>query len=364
MRIESTAVKLFHVSRVGKWRLAALVVSAGIFAFLSGVQSWPDQLHGMRPVNQQDELYRYVAQELDEPALCDEIPWSAESPGGFFIAPSYERSNCYAFIAGRTKNPWFCWQVKRLGAFRLLSQQTSMWSCVADARRGMNAGIGVAPENLIRFFTRLGYDADTLHLEGITPPLVSVQDFFRQLPGQPDILMRIEKSIGAPRRPKSFAHDDATNAAYLADIAALVTETPGWCTRIPEDLPLVTQRATFRDWCLFTLASNTRNAELCRLIPERANKINPWLLLKAQCDFQTRSPDPAGRYGPEVPDADDRTRALIAMLHYEIPHAKDLPPGTVYGAFERFLHELNRGTDAPHAAARQRRARGRHRPRL
>jgi hypothetical protein len=34
------------------------------------------------------------------------------------------------------------------------------------------------------------------------------------------------------------------------------------------------------------------------------------------------------------------------MLHYEIPRAKDLPPGTVYGAFERFLHELNRGTDA------------------
>ena len=90
-------------------------------------------------------FYRYVAQELDEPALCDEIPWSAESPGGFFIAPSYERSNCYAFIAGRTKNPGSAGSVKRLGAFRLLSQQTSMWSCVADARRGMNAGIGVAP---------------------------------------------------------------------------------------------------------------------------------------------------------------------------------------------------------------------------
>jgi hypothetical protein len=83
-----------------------------------------------------------------------------------------------------------------------------------------------------------------------------------------------------------------------------------------------------------------------RLIPERANKINPWLLLKAQCDFQTRSPDPAGRYGPEVPDADDRTRALIAMLHYEIPHAKDLPPGTV-GAVERFCTRLNRGP-TPH----------------
>jgi len=61
-----------------------------------------------------------------------------------------------------------------------------------------------------------------------------------------------------------------------------------------------------------------------------------------------------GRYGPEVPDTDDRTRALIAMLHYEIPRAKDLPRGALYGVFERFLHELNRGNDTRHAAARQR----------
>ncbi len=85
-----------------------------------------------------------------------------------------------------------------------------------------------------------------------------------------------------------------------------------------------------------------------------ADSINPTLLLKTQCDYQTRAPHPMGRYGPEVPDTDDQTRALITMLQYEIPRAKDLPRGTVYGAFERFLHELNRGTDARHAAARQR----------
>jgi len=87
--------------RIGKWRLSALVLAFGLFIFLSGITSWPDLLRGMRRVNQQDELYRYVAQELDEPSLCEEIPWSVESPGGFFIAPSYERSNCYSFIAGR-----------------------------------------------------------------------------------------------------------------------------------------------------------------------------------------------------------------------------------------------------------------------
>jgi hypothetical protein len=348
--IESVAVKALRLWSAAGWRRAGVVLAAGAFLFLSGVQSWPDFIQGMRPVNQQDELYRYVAQELDEPSLCEEIPWSAESPGGFFIAPSYERSNCYAFIAGRTKNPGLCWKVKRLGAFRLLSQQLSMWSCLADARRGMNAGVGVNPDELATFFTRLGYEADTLDQEGITPPLVSVRDFYRQLANRPDIVAHVEKAIG---KSGSLAHGDA-NAAYLADLAALVTETPGWCARIPEDLPLAAPRARFRDWCVFTLASNTRNPALCLLIPVSADSINPTLLLKTQCNYQTRAPHPMGRYGPEVPDTDDRTRALIAMLHYEIPRAKDLPRGAVYGAFERFLQELNRGNDARHAAARQR----------
>ena len=128
--------KPLRVWRVSKWRLAALVLALAAFVFLSGIQSWPDQLHGMRLVNQQDELYRYVAQELAEPALCDEIPWSAESPGGFFIAPSYERSNCYAFIAGRTKNLGLCWKVKRLGGFSASVTTDIHVVFLGDARRG------------------------------------------------------------------------------------------------------------------------------------------------------------------------------------------------------------------------------------
>ena len=347
-------MKPLRLWRVRKWRLAALILLLGLFVFLSGIQSWPDQLRGMRSVNQQDELYRYVAQELAEPALCEEIPWSAESPGGFFIAPSYERSNCYTFIAGRTKNLGLCWKVRRLGPFRFLSQQISMWSCLGEAWHGANAGIAVSPENLVGFFTRLGYNPDTLHLEGITPPVVNLKDIYRQLPNRPDIVMRIEKAIGATVRSGSSTTDDSTNAAYLADIAALVTKTPGWCARIPEDLPVVSQRARFRDWCLFTLASNTRNPELCRLIPIRANETDQRLSLKAKCDVQARSPNPGGQYGPEVPDTNDRTGTLIAMLHYEIPRAKDLPLAVVSAAYQRFLDELNRGSDPRPMAARQR----------
>ena len=348
VRIESIAVKPFPARR--KRRFAACVLAVGVFIFLSDITSWPDQLRGRRRVNQQDEFFRYVAQELDEPSLCEKIPWSAESPGGFFISPSYERSNCYAFIAGRTKNPWLCWRVKRLGSLSLLSQQTSMWSCLGDAWRGMHAGVGISAENLVRFFTGLGYEPDTLHLEGITPPVVSVKDFDRQLPSQPDIVLRIEKAIGTSG---SLANNDS-NAAYLADMAALVTKSPGWCARIPEDLPLVTQRSGFHDWCLFTLATNAKNPGLCRLIPIPRHAMDPRMSLRAECDRLTHSPYPPGRYGPEVPDTDDRMRAVIAMLQYEIPRAKDLPLQDVYAAYRLFLEELNRGSDAPHTAARQR----------
>jgi len=217
----------------------------------------------------------------------------------------------------------------------------------------MNAGIAVSPESLVGFFARVGYDPDTLHLEGVTPPVVNVKDIYRQLPGQPGIVMRIEKVIGASGRSVRLNPNDSIDAAYLADIAAMVTKTPGWCARIPDDLPLVTQRARFRDWCLFTVASNTRNPELCRLIPVRPNEMDPRVSLRSKCDLQARSP-PGGHYGPEVPDIDERTRALIAMLHYEIPRAKDLPLAIISAAYQRFWDELNRGTDSRHTAARQR----------
>lgn len=102
------AAKLLRRERLRKWRVAAIVPLVAAFVFLSGISSWPDQVRGMRPVNQEDELYRYVAQALAEAGLGELIPWSAGPPGGFFLAPSYERSNCYAFIAGRTRDSALC----------------------------------------------------------------------------------------------------------------------------------------------------------------------------------------------------------------------------------------------------------------
>jgi hypothetical protein len=331
-----------------RWRIAAVVLLAGVIAFLSGITSWPDQIRGMRPASKSEEFYRYVAQELAEPALCEKIPWSVMSPGGFFISLAYERSECYEFTAGRTKNPWLCRKVKRLGALSLFSEQTSMWTCLSHAIHGWNTGIGISQPDLVGFFNEMGYDPDTLHLEGITPEVVSVKDIYRQLPDQPDILTRIQRVSGAFDGTSNLTTSDVEDSAYLADLAALVSKDPRWCFRIPEDLALANQKATFHDWCLFTLATNTKDAKLCSRIPIRADGTDVRMSLQAQCGFQVNSPYPSNtRYAPEVPDDDDRTRILITRLNYEIPRAKDLPLERTYAAYHRFFDELKTGNGSP-----------------
>jgi hypothetical protein len=342
--------------RISKpWYIAAVVLVPGAIVSLSGIRSWADQRRGMRFENKTEEFYRYVAQQLDEPALCAKIPWSVESPGAFFTKPSYERSECYDSIASRTRNPWLCWKVKRLGAFSLLNDQTSMWSCLAHARSGGDSRIAIHPADLVRFFAQMGYDPDTLHLEGITPPVISVKDIYRQLMTQTDIVTRIEKASDAFDKASNRSPEDIVNSAYLADIAALVTKDSRWCFRIPEDLPLAGNPSQFRDWCLYTLASNTKNAELCRQISARSDRKRPGWSLRDECGRVVNSPYPSNlRYGPEVPVDDGRARALITMLNYEVPRVRDLPLERISDAYDRFLEELNHGTDPPHTTARRR----------
>jgi hypothetical protein len=265
------------------------------------------------------------------------------------------RSECYDYIAGRTKNPWLCGRVKRYGAFSLFSQQTSVWSCLDHAFHGWNGGIGINPEALTGFFTEMGYDPDTLHLEGVTPPIVNVKDIYRQLPARPDIMTQIEKVSGISDNSSSVSSSDVEDAAYLDHIAALVTKDSKWCFRIPEELPVATEPHRFRDWCLLTLAHNTKDAELCRRIRIPPETRDARLSLQANCLSQVNSPYPSNTiYGPEVPANDHQTRRLITMLNYEIPHARDLPPEQIDEAYHRFLDELEHPSDPAHVAARQR----------
>jgi hypothetical protein len=306
----------------------------------------------MRPASRAETFSRYIAQELDAPELCKKISWAAREPGGFFIAPSYTRSQCYAFIAGRTKNVSLCWHVRRLGAFRPLDEQMSMWACLRDARGGMNAGIAVSSMDLVDFFARMRYNPDSLHLEGVTPPIVLMRDEYLRLETVPDIVDRVSHLLDSSTSVMRRASTDRLDAAYLADVAALVSRDPGWCERIPSDLPLAMQRASFHDWCLFTLATNTKDSTLCRRLP--ATSTGPGQSLQLLCQFQTHPRHPTNvQYGPEVPD-DVRARRLIVMLGYSVIRASDLPVERLAAAEGLFLQALEAGNDSVHAAARRR----------
>lgn len=372
------------LSSIAKWavvqRRGLIVVAAFlVMAELLGLQSLRDELAGMRPANRDELFYSYMAQKLNAPALCRKIPWAAQAGPGIDFAAEYVRSNCYETIAGNTENPWLCWRVKRLGAVSVWRHQTSMWSCVGQAWRHERVGSGVAPGELAQYFQKMGYDPDTLQTEGVTPALVQVKDIYRGLtarvglrmrsrveggdaptvtPGsvaQAVLLTRLVGLIGPIDAPLVMKRGDAVDGAYLADLAAMSSMEWGWCEKIPAEMPLATERAGFRNWCVFKVANETNTIALCKRLTDPAGTA-PWDSLPGLCRAQIDSPYPRTmHYAPEVPGDDARTRRLLGMLGVEIPTAKDLPKEAIYQAYWEFLDELDgRKKDAAHVTARQR----------
>jgi hypothetical protein len=348
-----------------RWALIGIAVVA--VAYLAGVTTWIDQWRGMREGNEYEAFFGYMARQLKEPSICDKISWAARISGGFFISPSYERSECYQTVAANTRNAWPCWKVRRLGAQSLLYDQVSMWSCLHNAAKGSYGGTAISGESLVRFFRMMGYDPDELHADGVTRPIVDVRDIYRQLPQEPDLLARIEASLQALGRKNAGAHE-AEDAAYLAQMAALVSKDGEWCQRIPDDLSLAGHQH-FRDWCMYMLATNIRDGDLCKRIPIRPDPIaragepppaysretTVQMSLHGQCAWHVTSSIPDNtRYGPELPADDEQTRRLIGILGYPIPRASTLPAQRLEDAYYLFLTVLT-GADAPrYALARQR----------
>jgi hypothetical protein len=89
-------------------------------------------------------------------------------------------------------------RVKRFGAVSFLTEQTSMWSCLNRASHGFQSGMAISPGDSAGFFTHMGYDPDTLQLEGISPPIVRVRDLYRGLTNRYGLAIRSE-SAGGPQ---------------------------------------------------------------------------------------------------------------------------------------------------------------------
>jgi hypothetical protein len=359
--------------------VAAAFLSIDVTRDARAVASPPDQPQGTRRPNKYDEFFRYMAQQLAEPSLCEKIPWTVIIDGGWGYGPSYERSGCYDTIAGNTKNPLICSRVRQLGPVNPNIEQTSTETCLKHAKEGFQSGMGISQGDLVEFFNQMGYDPDTIQLEGITPAIVQVKDIYSRLtdrlgiairtqaaggphevlePGtvnQAELVKRIENAIGDPGETANAKVTDIVDAAYLADMAAMVSKDSRWCFRIQPNLPLATERGGFRSWCLFTLAKETKDDVLCERIPIPADGTDPRMSLHAECHRLITSTIPtSAHYGPEAPVDDERIRELLGLLKVDIPRARDLPPDRIYAAYGRFLEELSHGKDARHLAARQR----------
>jgi len=313
----------------------------------------------MRPPTVAESFYRYVAQELEEPSICDKISWTAESPGGFFSAASYERSECYTGIAEARRDPWLCLKVRRLGSVRVWEDQLTPWSCFRRARIGGHIVTGVSDATLIFYFTAMGYDVDTLHLEGVTPPVIDARDVYRAAGVAPDVA----RKVATARNTTPGGSVDAEDDAYLLDLLAIAEKDPGACMQIPDELVLRMQRQRFRDWCLFKLATNTHDASICQRIPVRPDEIERYnglaprtaaqMTTQAQCERQATTPYPSARYAAEVPADELRLRRLLGLLGVEIPKGRDLPAQRIAQAYQLYLNELD-SLDSKHVAARQR----------
>ena len=226
---------------------------------------------------------------------------------------------------------------------------------------GRQSGTALNDESLVRFFRMMGYDPGELHTEGATRPVVDVRDIYRRLPDQqPDVVAHAASALAALERSQFAAPGAVEDAAYLADLAALASKDASWCRRIPDDLVLLSQKQHFLDWCLFTLATNLQEVELCQRIPVRpypianaaklppahVREINLQMSLRAQCERELHPASaPSRRYAPELPPDDERTRRLIALLDYPLPRASTLPAQRLAAAYQLFLGVLT-GADA------------------
>ena len=315
-----------------------------------------------RPPNTNETFYQYIAFELDAPALCGKLSPAAILPGGFFIAQSYARSDCYAKLALHFDHPALCWKAPRLGSLAIFSEQTSRMSCwwqvLRDAPEPNISTYMPNPNELNAIFAAMGYRPDEIYHEGLTPPLLNMQDAFRQLDRQPDLVERIERVTANAASPAPSAELTPDDRATLFDLAAHVSGDPSWCMRIDADRLDSTAspnshipRLYKRDRCVLEIASNKRRPAFCALIPNRGDDRPGPLSYRSLCERQASLPPDKYHYGAEPPDAAEAQRT-ITILGYPLPRLHDVPAHEITSAYYYFIWGMARSDLAAARAAR------------
>ena len=346
--------------------VAAVAIAIGVALSFS-----PGSLRSHRLQNAHETLLYYFAQEIGEPALCDQISWAVYQRYNILFAAggaSYFRSDCYEQVAEARHDTSVCWKVRPLIDFDPISPGYSALACRRRTLRRYSTGIALDNGVLIHTFELLGYDIDHLYLEGVIEPAIKIEDVYRGLEQNPAVVGRAQRQLMAAPSPSGLVDNDAS---YLADLSAIGTADPKWCAYIPAGQALSQEQASFRDWCYFTVAKNTQDVRICeRMTPAAAEPkviaaeshgmrpdIAEQLSLHAQCRAIER--DIAfgthPRYGPELPADSRQTQRLIAALGFAMPLARDWPASEIAAYYQRFLFSLDpRYDDEVHNAARAR----------
>jgi hypothetical protein len=330
----------------------------------------PGTLRFHRQQTPHETLLYYFAQEIGEPALCDQISWAVYQRYSIIFAAggaSYFRSDCYEQVAEARQDASVCWKVRPLIDFDPISPGYSALACRRRTLEHYSSRIALDSGVLISTFERLGYDIDHLYLEGVIEPAIKVEDVYRGLEQNPAAIGRAQQQLTVVPSPAMVGDD----ASYLADLAAIGTADPKWCAYIPPGQALSLEQASFRDWCYFTVAKNTHDVRVCqrmtpavaepKVIAAESHGVRPdiaeQLSLHAQCRsierdiaFGTRI-----RYGPELPADPHQIQRLLTALGIAMPLASNWPSSEIAAYYQRFLFSLDpRFHDEVHNAARAR----------
>jgi hypothetical protein len=348
-----------------------LFVAAAIATVIVAALSFsPGTLRFHRQQTPHETLLYYFAQEIGEPALCDQISWAVYQRYSIIFAAggaSYFRSDCYEQVAEARHDASVCWKVRPLIDLDPISPGYSALACRRRALQHYITGIALDNDVMIRTFQRLGYDIDQLYLEGVIEPAIKIEDVYRGLEKNPAAVARAQQHLKAAQNTGLVGDD----ASYLADLAAIGTADPKWCEYIPAGQDLTQEKASFRDWCYYTVAMDTQDVRICermtpataepKVIAAESHGVRPdiaeQLSLHAQCRSIER--DIAFgthiRYGPEVPADPHQIQRLIAALGIAMPLASNWPSSEIAAYYQRFLFSLDpRFHDEVHNAARAR----------
>lgn len=348
----------------GKYRilaLAATLVGAVVF-----ILTWVPYFGAHRAATESETVFAYFAERLGEARLCQKISWAAFQRYSVLFGgggASYARSDCYEAVAVRNHDRAVCWNVRPLVDIDPLSAGYSALSCRRRVTQGGGSPVSLAPEKLVRAFDVLGYDVDTLHLEGVIGPAIRPADVYRELERKPGMVDRVAQALA---RPDAALSADDKN--FLAQFAAVTAGDARWCERIPAAAALATEAIPFRDWCYLTVAFDTWDTRICqrmtpaaaeaKVMQAKAHGVRPEIAeqfsARADCARIDKWVGPRPHYGPEVPPDPQQIQRLIAALGLDMPRARDWPAYKIAGYCARFLDALqaDRPGDLQHRAAR------------